>query len=183
MSFINLKHSLDKQGVIFSFCGSLSQSLLTTFAESIEFELERNDVKNSIIQAIFSIFIEQCHNLISYSIEATSDSTIPNPHHYISILILVGFDIEKQKYYVGSANRMLSEHKEKLITKLEMMNTLSKEEIKALYKELRRSGKDLHDRGAGLGFLEMAKKSSEPFAYSFFDHEDNTYTFEFKVFI
>jgi hypothetical protein len=43
---------------------------------------------------------------------------------------------------------------------------MSKDEIKKRYKELRRSGKDTHEKGGGIGFYEIAKRCNEV-AYEF----------------
>jgi hypothetical protein len=60
---------------------------------------------------------------------------------------------------------------------------LDKTALREYYKELRRSGKETHSRGAGLGFLEMAKKSSLPIQYNISKLDQNRSFFEIKVYI
>ena len=61
-------------------------------------------------------------------------------------------------FFVSSANIMHPEDESKLSEKLDKIIPMKKDELREYYKALRRSGKEKHGRGAGLGFLEMAKK-------------------------
>jgi len=95
----------------------------------------------------------------------------------------VGFDKKKNKYFVNSANVMHRTDKEQLINILEKLRLLNTQEIRDYYRETRRSGKEKHNRGAGLGFIEMAKNSSLPLEYKITDINDEHSFFEIKAFI
>jgi hypothetical protein len=61
---------------------------------------------------------------------------------------------------------------QKVIIKLDQLT----DELKALYKELRKSGENSHERGGGLGFLEIQRKSTMPLKYRF-EKIDEKYQF------
>ena len=56
-------------------------------------------------------------------------------------------------------------------------------ELKAFYKEQRRLGPDDESKGAGLGFIDMARKASEPIAYQIIDAGNGAAFFTLKVII
>ena len=180
MNMIVLKNLIDEEGIIFSYSGTVSQPILSSIAETIESELKNSDVDQKIIQNIFAIFTEQMHNIMSYSKERISKGNNRFESPGISV---VGFDKERQKYFVESANIMESANKDHLIVLLDKINALNKDQLRAYYRVLRREGSGVHKRGAGLGFLEMAKKSSELLEYNITPLDSGRSFFEIKTFI
>ena len=142
-----------------------------------EVEGKLNDSK--ALPKILAILTEQMQNIMSYakgSIEE-SENTYKSEGH-----VWIGFDGTKQKYYVVTQNKMDIEDATPLREKLDKVNGLNEKELKTYYKELRRTGSKTHMRGAGLGFLEMAKRSSESLEYNI-KQIDEDYMFEIKVYI
>jgi hypothetical protein len=60
---------------------------------------------------------------------------------------------------------------------------MSKEDLKYSYKEQRGKGPEEGSKGAGLGFLEMAKKASQPIEFDFKDVDDHMTFFSLKTVI
>ena len=98
-------------------------------------------------------------------------------------ICVVGYDKRVGYYYVCSANVMSPESVPRLSEKLDKIIAMNKTELREYYKELRRSGKETHGRGAGLGFLEMAKRSALPIQYSISKLDNSKAFFEIKVYI
>ena len=180
MNMITFKELLDKEGVIFSFSGTISQNILSSIAETIEKELHTTGVSFSLIQNIFAVFTEQMQNIMSYSNEriCLGDNSFVSPG-----ICVVGYDKNVGHYYVSSANIVSQEGVPGLSEKLNKIIGMNKTELRQYYKELRRSGKETHGRGAGLGFLEMAKKSALPIQYTITQLDNNRSFFEIKVYI
>ena len=180
MNMMAFKEILDREGVIFSFSGTISQNILSSIAETIEKELHSTGVSFSLIQNIFAVFTEQMQNIMSYSNERIhmGDNAFESPG-----ICVVGYDKRVGHYYVCSANIMSPEGGPALSAKLDKIIDMNKTELRQYYKELRRSGKEAHGRGAGLGFLEMAKKSAFPLQYTITKLDNSRAFFEIKVYI
>ena len=178
MNLLKYKEINDDAGVIFSFSGRISQSVLSGIAETLEKEFVSNGLDYNTIHSIFAIFIEQMQNVMNYSNERVNKegNVFESPG-----ICIVGYDAEKGKYYVSSANMMKLSDEKKLIFVLEKINAMDNDTLRSYYKELRRSGLNSHEHGAGLGFLEMAKKSSEPFEYNITSLDSENAFFEIKV--
>ena len=75
-------------------------------------------------------------------------------------IVIVGK--EDGKFYVRCGNFVENQHTEALRKRLETLQTMTGDQLKALYKEERRKLKtDAGVKGTGLGFIDMACKASQ----------------------
>ena len=180
MDMYQLRKLLEKEGIIFSFSGTISQSIVSSVAETIEQELISVGTGTTIIHNIFAVLTEQMQNIMSHS----QDKVKKAANIYESPgITLVGYDKHKEKYFVSSANMINSDAQPGIEKNLQNINSMDAVQLKQHYKELRRSGESMHARGAGLGFLEMARKSSEPLKYDFRELNTGQSFFEICVYI
>lgn len=176
-----LRNELIENGVIFSFSGKPSQAIVSSIAETFEEKMQKSNVKFSVVQNIFSVFVEQIQNVMSYSPEHNEEE---NSEFLLDFsIVAIGQDKNSDKYYVLSGNVVKIEEEMKIIEKINKVNSLEKSELRKYYKELRKSGVDSHDRGAGLGFIEMAKKATEPLEFTFEKMDEDFTFFTLKVII
>ncbi len=176
-SLYEFKKNLAHEGVIVCFSSIISQGILSNFASIIEKKLESME-SSAVTQNIFAIFVEMAQNIISYS----SDSVFVGENEKQSPgIMVVGYDQQTSKYYVKSGNTVLASTMEKITKRIEDVKNLDKDELKALYKERRKSGRDTHGRGGGLGFLEIQKKASAPIEYSFDKIDEQQLFFSLKA--
>ncbi len=60
---------------------------------------------------------------------------------------------------------------------------MSKDELKEYYKAQRRKSPEEGSKGAGLGFIDMAKKASEPIEFDFKPIDEKVSFFSLKTVI
>lgn len=170
MNLEELEQMLSDEGIVFlSYGGMLSQKLITNMVEALENEInEKINLSSSI--DIFTVFVELSQNIMNYSKEKNL-SFKPRG------LVLVGLK-EGKKYYVLSRNAVTKEDKENLEKKLNLIQNMTREEIKEKYKELRREDRKIEHNGAGIGFYEIAKRC-ENIEYEFKKLEEELYQFSF----
>jgi hypothetical protein len=70
-------------------------------------------------------------------------------------------------YFLHCANPVDAEMADKLRAKLEHLRSLTNDEIKAAYKEMLRAETPADSKGAGLGFLTVARDASAPLDFEF----------------
>ena len=171
-----LEEILEKDGIIFlTYGGTLTQSLIVAMTEALEKETEEADLSIGLASKIFTIFIELAQNMMNYSKKMNNGGFDPKG------LILVGKNKEGQ-YYVFGQNIVDDTDRQKIEPKIKTILSSSKDEIKKMYRDARKSGKDTHAKGGGIGFYEIAKKS-EKIEYSFIDLENGKYYFQFKAIV
>jgi len=172
----SIQKVLEEDGIIFlTYGGTLTQSLIVAMTEALEKETQEAELSMGLASNIFTVFIELAQNMMNYSKKANKEGFDPKG------LILVGRTHDGY-YYVFSQNIVDKVDKEKLEEKLKKITSMTKEEIKKEYRNARKSGKDKHKKGGGIGFYEIAKKS-QTIEYNFIDLGDGKYYFQFKAVI
>ncbi|PLX13639.1 MAG: hypothetical protein C0597_11415 [Marinilabiliales bacterium] len=76
-------------------------------------------------------------------------------------------------YYITSGNLIENKKIENLERQLEKVNSLDKDELKLLYREVLENEEISDKGGAGLGLIEMARKSGQKLDYVFTDFDEN----------
>jgi len=176
MDISEIQNMVNEGGIVFlSYGGFLSQSLISSMTEALEKEAETSDVSMGVSNNIFTIFIELSQNMMNYSKTKELKNRDINPEG----LIFVSKD-EDGNYYVDSQNIISIEDKEKIEPKLIEIKSLDKDGIKKRYRELRKSGKNTHGKGGGIGFYEIAKRCDE-MHYDFKVINEDKYYFHIKT--
>jgi hypothetical protein len=163
-----------RDGIVFlTYGGFLSQTLISGMTEALEKEAEYNELGMGLSNNIFTIFIELSQNMMKYNSEHQRMS------QFSEGLIIVG-KTSDNKYYIISQNIISKSDAASMNDRLKDVVELDKESLKKKYRELRRSGRDRHHKGAGIGFYEIAKRSDK-IEYDFVDLDENTSFFTFKA--
>ena len=174
MNVDNIQSIVEQDGIIFlTYGGFLTQTLISGMTEALEKEAEHYNLNMGVSSNIFTIFIELSQNVMNYSKNKEKDCKEVKSEG----LIVVGKD-SGMNYYIHSQNIITKSDKDKIEPKLKEIIGLSRDEIKKRYRELRRSGKDSHGKGGGIGFYEIAKRSSS-IKYEFKEINDDKYYFHF----
>ncbi|CAN2041168.1 ATP-binding protein [Candidatus Magnetomoraceae bacterium gMMP-15] len=171
------KQELTSEGIIFCFNGPTSQDVLVTIGDALRMKMQEEDVSMSTTIKVFSVFVEQVQNIIYYSAEK-----INSPNNDLRLgIIAVGR--KNNKYYVVGGNLVQAEKTTALQEKLSIIQNMDKKQLKSYYKEQRKKGRPETSKGAGLGFIEMARKSSEPISYDIKIINEDVAFFSFKAII
>jgi hypothetical protein len=70
---------------------------------------------------------------------------------------------------------------DRLNARLSRIRDMSKDELKALYKEQLRAEPEIGSKGAGLGFMEIARRASKPLEFDFTTLDNNRAFFALKA--
>lgn len=179
MDFTSQKQQfLADNGVVFYFNGPVSQNVVEGVGDTIRSKLRYEDVGTSVIQRVFTILIEQMQNIIRYSADRVASEAQGAETAWGQII--VGRD-DDGTYFVSCGNRIRSADTQKLQHKIEQVQHMPADELKQFYKKMRRQGPDADSKGAGLGFIEMARKAKEPLSFSIEPLDEISSFFSMKV--
>ena len=174
MNVDNIQSIVDQDGIIFlTYGGFLTQTLIAGMTEALEKEAEYYDLNMGVSSNIFTIFIELSQNVMNYS-----KNKIENCKEVKSEGLIVVSKDENMNYFIHSQNIITKSDKVKIEPKLQEIISSTKDDLKKKYRELRRSGKDSHGKGGGIGFYEIAKRS-DSIKYQFKEINDDKYYFHF----
>lgn len=169
-----IQNLVDKNGIIFlTYGGFLTQTLISGITETLEYEADCHDLNSGLASNIFTIFIELAQNMMNYS------KSIEDENSKTEGIIVVGKKSDTV-FYIDSQN-IVSKNDKNIVDKvLTEIKSLNKDEIKKKYRELRRSGRGKHSKGAGIGFYEIAKRCSS-FSHKFIKLDEDIYIFYFEA--
>ncbi len=174
------KDLIEKEGILFCYSGPFSQGVIQEMAETIKHRLEFiEEDKTSIGDRIFAVFIEQVQNIKRYSAELQAKKN--SDFETRTGIVVIGQ--EKERYYSISGNLIENDKVPGLKEKIDIVLSMNKEELKKYYKEKLKSEPDLASKGAGIGIIDMARKSEGPISYHFKKVNENSTFFSLKVLI
>jgi hypothetical protein len=177
-SLYTFKEDLEKKGVFLCFSGPISHDLMVEMGDILKLKMQLQEENISTILKVFSLLIEQTQNIIFYSAETIPESENSNDILHLGI-ISVGY--VDNCYFVQGGNKVKNNDVKRLKEILSMLQKMSKEEIKRYYREQRKLKTPATSKGAGLGFIEVARKSSKPIEYNFKKIDDQFSFFSLKT--
>ncbi|MBC8041902.1 MAG: hypothetical protein IAF08_00510 [Rhizobacter sp.] len=156
-----LYRQMTSASVVVAFKGAFSQALLVNLGEIIK----RQEGDGSKVQKMFSVFIEMAQNILYYSAgrepltSGLGDS--PGEREHVGTGIITIYD-SATAYIVSSGNAVDTLRGETMIRRCTHLASLSKAELKAEYHKQRERDAPEGSKGAGLGLIDMMRKSDAP---------------------
>ena len=176
----DIRCGLRNQGVIFAYSGYVTEAVLDGVGEAIRQRLLFDDADTKTARSVFAVFVEQMQNMIRYSAETPVAGASPSPPQGIRYgLLTIGQ--ENGDYVIHAGNLVKRSEVERLRAKLNRIRDLNKDELKALYKEQLRGDPGEGSKGAGLGFMEIARRASKPIEFDFANVDDEYAFFTLKA--
>lgn len=179
MSLFKYYEEMQKDGVILYFNGPVSQAVVESIAELMRTKMRAEEAGLGSVQRVFAVLVEQMQNIVRYSTERHVDS----PGHEGEMAhgqVVVGRE-EDGRFFVACGNKVLATDCSGLSEQIKLLQGMNKDELKAYYKERRKSPDCITNKGAGLGFVEMARKASQPLDYDIVPVDGSTSFFSMKV--
>lgn len=155
-SLLDMYQDLLGKGVIFCFCGVVTQEMTEAIGGAVRSHIDREIGEPNVTLRVFSVFIEMVQNITRYA--KGDDEAVKVRKEEGEGLIVVGR--EDAGYYIRCGNIITASERPELERKLTTIRGMSKDELKALYREQRRRGPDEASKGANLGFIEIARKAT-----------------------
>ena len=168
---------LDEKNILLSFKGMITPDLLTTILQIIESKLDSYDEKPKVKKKVFNILVECLQNLYHH---IDKDIVIENEKTYDkSALLMIARN--KGDYQVMTGNYIETSDVDSLKTKLDFVNSMDRDELKRYYKEVLNDGTRSVKGTAGLGMVDIARKSGQKLGYHFLDLGSNLSFFSLTV--
>jgi hypothetical protein len=153
---------MPEREVILSYQGLFNFEIIGHLLNSLKDETESRSISISHYKKILSVMIEALENVFKYSENFDKEKSL-FPKYYPK------FQLDKidDNYFLLTCNPILKTDIEKLTNHIDHINNLDKEGLRQLFRNTLTNGKFSAKGGAGLGFIEMAKVTSEKINYSF----------------
>jgi hypothetical protein len=165
--------NMARNNILLSFKGDLTTELLDSLLQIIENKMEKMQEEPKIRKKVFNVLVECLQNLYHHTDELSG--TTPSK----TILLMIGKDNEK--YHISTGNYILNEKVPLLKSRIDQINSLSKEELKAYYQNALNNNEISPKGGGGLGMIDIARKSGHKLDYQFMSINENHSFFGLQV--
>ncbi len=166
----DLYDSMERKNIMLSFKGEISTELLTSILQIIENKLDRFGESSKVKKRMFNIMVECLQNLHHHISQPAMDAGKEMP----SVIVMVAKNVTG--YSIITGNFVEESEVGQLKGRLEEINSMSKDEVKELYKSVLADGKMSEKGGGGLGMIDIARKSGEKLDFGFIPFgEDKTF--------
>jgi hypothetical protein len=167
-----------KRHIVFFYVGYFSQHVVAAISEAVKARLDNVGAAGPTRRKIFSSFVEMSQNIMHYS----SDSLVPGDQTENQMRrgsVCIG--TRNDDFFLLCANPVATENVEIIRATLEPLRSMTMEQIKDAYKKALREEAPAHSKGAGLGFLTLARDASEPLEFEFVQDAEHPNTTIFCI--
>ncbi len=152
---------MKRNNINLAYEGEITHQITKAFTSLTENNMIRDEDYSSVQKKVFHVMVECLQNISKHA---------DNQFNYISSkdgrgIFLVSKD--ETEYNVTTGNVVKNEKIDELKKMLEHINQLDKPELNKLYKQKIKEGRLSEKGGAGLGFIDIARKTGQKLVYSF----------------
>lgn len=155
-SLASLRDFFSAERILICFNGPISRTLISEIGIALKEHIQSTRQCMSSAMDVFSAYIEMSQNIRHY----TASQGYGEPEATATVVIAESLH---GRYVVSAGNVVEHADGQKLVERVNNLAGLDKVELKSLYKQqLRTPREDKQSSGAGLGLIEIARKSTAP---------------------
>ncbi len=150
--------------------GEITHQITKAFTSLTESNMAKEEESNTVQKKVFHVMVECLQNISKHADSFGSDDFLFAGR---GIFMVSKGDVE---YHVTTGNVIENAKIEELTRILDHINILDKEGLKQLYKTQMREGRLSEKGGAGLGFIDIARKTGRRLEFHFLSiDEENSF--------
>lgn len=150
---------MQRENLSYIYRGIFTQTITDNIISLAETSMDKAGESAKIKKRVFTILVEGLQNVTRHQ-----DSTLTDEDNYSGIFAI---QQKADRYYITTGNIVEKGIIDHLTQQLDKINGLEEEELKQYYKDVLNYNIMSNKGGAGLGLIEMARKSGNKLAYGF----------------
>ncbi len=175
MEFIyNLYKSLSKRNIILAYEGEFNHEVTKSVLAMAERNMDSFGEDGGVKRKVFNVMVECLQNISKHAENYEIGRYTKN-----NAIFLIGKT--EASYQITSGNAIKADEVASMTRKLDDLNQLDKDGLKTLYQDIIKNGKLSPKGGAGLGFVDMVRKSGNPLEFDFEPIDDKLSFFSVKI--
>ncbi len=152
---------MKKNNINLAYEGEITHQITKAFTSLTENNMIKEEDPNTVQKKVFHVMVECLQNISKH---AENRNNIVTSKDGRGIFMVSKNDLE---YNVTTGNVIDNDKVPELREMLENINNLDPDGLKKLYKQQMREGRLSERGGAGLGFIDIARKTGQKLIYSF----------------
>jgi hypothetical protein len=177
MNIYDLYHRMESNRVVLSFKGDVTSELMSSILQIIEQRMDDMNEVPKLRKKVYNVLVECLQNLYHHIDEIPCVSG-KNGMDGSAIFMI---SLNNTGYSITTGNYIQTDRKESFEETLERINSLEKDELKQLYKEVLKNDGRSEKGGGGLGMIDIARKTGKKLNYAFAPHNDEYSFFSLNI--
>lgn len=165
--------------VVLSHKGNITGELISKVLEDVEARMDEQDENSKVRKKVYNVLVESLQNLYHH-IEVLPDEMQSDFGDKYGLMVIARVD---GRYRISTGNFIPAEKVDVLRNKIDKINSMSKDELKDMYKFILNHQRLSEKGGGGLGLVDIARKTGNMLDYLFEQYNDEFYFFNLNVFI
>jgi hypothetical protein len=150
--------TMTENRIILLYQGLFEPSMLKSVVAMTEKKLVDENIDESLRRKLFNVMVESLQNISKHQQPSTDKDRNP--------FLMINRD--ETSYNIITGNFIVNDKISTVSEKIDFINSLNKEELKEHYKNARLNSIISDVGGAGLGFIDMVRKSGNQLEYKFY---------------
>lgn len=166
-----------KQSLLLVYEGEFNQEITKSVLAMAERNMDSFGEQRKVKTKVFNVMVESLQNIVKHS-ESYQEEIYGKNNAIFSLAKTDDY------YFVLSGNPLYTSEVEKLRTRLDEINLMDADQLKEEYKRIIKSkppGKLSDKGGAGLGFIDMSRKSGNKIRFDFEKINDELSFFSLRM--
>jgi len=168
---LSLFEELQKKNISYIHIGNFDREVTDAVISLTEKNLQTEEESSKMKKKIFAIMVESIQNI-------TRHQTADDNEDDLGLFIIKK---SNDRYYITTGNSIEKDSIPTITELIQNVNVLDKDELKAYYKKILNEGELSEKGGAGIGFIDMARKSGNKLSYKFIDLNNSKSYFYFQT--
>lgn len=152
---------MEHNDVMLSFKGNVTSNMLDSMLHIMESKLDDLGEPNKVKKKVYNILVECLQNLYHHRDEMKR----PGKDEDSAAVFMIGKTADD--YNIITGNYIKNNRIDKLKRRIDQVNSLDKDGLKQLYKEVLNDPTRSEKGGGGLGIIDIARKSGRKLGYDF----------------
>jgi len=162
----NIFKSMSGSTMEYTYRGSFTTKITDTILSLTEANLHNENIEKKLRKRVFFIIVEGLQNVTRHQSTNTTEKVLDYPG-------LFAVQYKPDGYYITTGNLIRTSNINTIKKQIDKINTLDKKELKEYSMAILNEGEFSDKGGAGLGLIEMARKSGNKLIYEFKEVEDD----------
>lgn len=177
MNIYDLYHRMESNKVVLSFKGDVTSELMSSVLQIIEQRMDSLNEAPRLRKKVYNVLVECLQNLYHHIDEVPAEKEKSGVDRSAIFMI----SLRDNGYAITTGNYILTSRKQSFKNRLEKINSLDKQELKELYKEVLSSDSRSDKGGGGLGMIDIARKTGKKLNYDFAPLSDEYSFFSLNI--
>lgn len=155
---------IQNEKILLCYKGAIDGDVVSSLIKLIEKNISSSGEKLAIRKKVINILVEALQNILNYFAEESLDKSFENESFAI-------VTCTKQEYEITVGNYISAHRMKTLKKRIDNVNMMSTEDLQKVYLDILENPKISISRGAGLGLIDMARRTQNKINYAFNEYD------------